>query len=110
MRSPAMATITFGCAHEHIDRPRSCAACAVDVQHCAGDMICPHCREAAEPHACMCLVVVDWDSGERRSCRSPARFPHCRSNPVLRRPLSGSFRYRGKTQRNFVSETRYATL
>ena len=58
---PAVATITFACAHEHIDRPRSCAACAVDIQHCAGDMICPHCKDGTEPHVCMCRVVIEWD-------------------------------------------------
>ncbi len=62
---PAMATITFACIHEHVDQPRSCASCAVDVQHCAGDMICPHCRDATVPHVCMCFVVIDWDSGEK---------------------------------------------
>jgi hypothetical protein len=70
---PAMATIIFGCAHEHIDRPRSCAACAVDVQHCAGDMICPHCRDGTAPHVCMCLVVIDWDSGEKTIVQEPDR-------------------------------------
>lgn len=59
------ATISFACVHEHIDRPRACYGCAAEIQRAAGMLCCPRCEDGPHMHACPCLVVIDWDSGEK---------------------------------------------
>lgn len=62
---PSVATVSLGCIHEHIDTVRICAGCAVDFQQAAGMITCPRCWDAEQGHACYCLVVIDWDSGDK---------------------------------------------
>jgi hypothetical protein len=62
---PPAATITFACVHEHVDQPRACYGCAAEIQRAAGLLACPRCEDGPEPHKCPCLVVIDWDGGEK---------------------------------------------
>ena len=65
---PSSATISFACVHEHVDTGRICDGCAVDMQQAAGagTLTCPRCWDAPKSaHTCYCLVVIDWDSGEK---------------------------------------------
>ena len=61
----SFATVSLACVHEHVDRPRACSGCAADVQQATGELTCPRCWNGPQRHACMCLVVIDWDSGEK---------------------------------------------
>jgi hypothetical protein len=69
---PPAATVTFACIHEHVDKPRACYGCAAEVQRVAGLLSCPRCDYGPDPHACTCLVVIDWDSGEKTIVQEPA--------------------------------------
>jgi hypothetical protein len=62
---PSFATMSLACPHEHLDKARICPGCAVDAQRAAGMLTCPHCWDGPERHACLMLVVIDWDSGEK---------------------------------------------
>jgi len=61
----AACTITFACIHEHIDRPRACSGCVVDVQRCAPDLLCTPCQGCEQPHDCPVEVLLEWDSGDK---------------------------------------------
>lgn len=69
---PSSATVSLGCIHEHLDSVRICPACAVDMQDAAGGITCPRCWRW-HGHDCYCLVVIDWDSGEKTTVQEPAR-------------------------------------
>jgi hypothetical protein len=70
---PSAATVSFACIHEHLDRVRICAGCAVNIQHAAEHLTCPHCWNGPEQHDCYCLVVIDWDSGEKTIVQEASR-------------------------------------
>lgn len=72
LESPA-ATITFACVHEHVDQPRACYGCAAEVQRAAGMLGCPRCEDGPGSHPCLCLVIIDWDSGEKTVVQEPGR-------------------------------------
>jgi hypothetical protein len=61
---PAIATITFGCGHEHVDRTLACAGCAAEIQQLAGVLACPRCEDGPQPHECKAAAVIEWFSGE----------------------------------------------
>jgi hypothetical protein len=69
---PSFATVSLACIHEHVDRPRACWGCASDVQQARGTLTCPRCWDGLESHKCLCLVVIDWDSGEKTIVQDPA--------------------------------------
>jgi hypothetical protein len=65
---PSIGTSTYACVHEHVSIVPVCAGCAVDLQQAADHLTCPFCaysEKAEDTHDCYCLVVIDWDSGER---------------------------------------------
>jgi hypothetical protein len=72
---PPIGTITFACIHEHVNQVSACATCAVEIQRCAPDIVCPRCEDGPEPHECLCLVVIDWDSGEKTIVQQPGTAP-----------------------------------
>lgn len=59
------ATVSLACVHEHVDQVRICRGCAADIQQAAGMLTCPRCWDSVQGHACYCLVVIGWDSGEK---------------------------------------------
>jgi hypothetical protein len=69
---PPAGVITFACIHEHVNRTAACAGCAAEIQRAAGLLTCPRCEDGPEPHECLCLVVIDWDSGEKTIVQEPA--------------------------------------
>jgi predicted amidophosphoribosyltransferase len=70
---PSFATVSLACVHEHVDRPRVCWGCAADMQQAKGMLTCPRCWNGPESHKCLCLVVIDWDSGEKTVVQEPGR-------------------------------------
>jgi hypothetical protein len=71
---PSFATATFACLHEHVYKVRICPACAVDLQAVTGVICCPGCFSTLEhSHDCRCLVVVDWDNGEKTTVQEVPR-------------------------------------
>ena len=69
----SVAVITFACVHEHVNLVSACAGCCAEVQQCTGILICPRCEDGPGPHECLCLVVIDWDSGEKTIVQEPGR-------------------------------------
>lgn len=70
---PSSATVSLACVHEHLDNERICPGCAVDMQHAAGMITCKRCWDSDQSHTCFCLVVIDWDSGEKTIAQEPNR-------------------------------------
>jgi hypothetical protein len=60
---PTVCVITFACLHEHFHPQPACAGCAVEIQMCAGILICPRCEDGPEPHECPCDVRITWQDG-----------------------------------------------
>ena len=71
---PSFATVRLACIHEHVDEVRICSGCAVDMQHATGIITCKRCWSSLlRTHACLMLVVIDWDSGEKTIVQEPGR-------------------------------------
>jgi hypothetical protein len=57
---PAIAVITFGCIHEHVESPAACAGCAAELQRAADILVCPACEDGPEPHECPVVIEIRW--------------------------------------------------
>ena len=59
-------TLVMACVHEHVEKLPVCVGCGAEVQRGAGEWGCSACAENdKEPHPCLPLVVIEWDSGEK---------------------------------------------
>lgn len=62
---PSAGLLRAACVHEHVTTDLVCPACAVDLQHLAGTLICGPCSRGAARHECLIRIVVEWHEGYR---------------------------------------------
>jgi hypothetical protein len=60
---PAIAVVTAGCVHEHLETQPACAGCAAEIQRAADRLACFICEGGPEPHECRAILQIRWLEG-----------------------------------------------